>query len=252
MKRSMKKQPALVRGRKGRDEFQAEFTEEAPQRPVRRTLEPLEAQTPRQEKYINAIKASTLTFGLGPAGTGKTYIAGRMAAQALLNKECEQIIITRPVVEAGESLGFLPGEKEEKFEPYIAAFREVLIECFGKTHFEYMLKNGKIRAEPLAYMRGLTFKDAFVVLDEAQNTTPAQMKLFLTRIGRNSKVVVNGDLDQMDIKGPSGLNEAVKRISFIPAVRVVRFDERDIVRSDLVQEIVTSWNKYTPEVTPQA
>jgi phosphate starvation-inducible PhoH-like protein len=208
---------------------------------TKRTALPLNAKTPTQERYIRSIRTKPVTFGVGPAGTGKTYIAGSLAAEALQSGAVEQIIITRPAVDAGESLGFLPGEKEEKYEPYIAAFRGVLEECMGKSKVEYLMKNGKIRAEPLAYMRGLTFKNAFVVLDEAQNTTPKQMKLFLTRIGEGSTVVVNGDSDQVDIPGVSGLEDAVTRLSFIPSITVIRFGIQDIVRSGLVQEIVEAY-----------
>lgn len=153
----------------------------------------------------------------------------------------DKIIITRPAVEAGESLGFLPGEIEDKFDPYLQPFRDVLNERLGKSFVEYMLKIGRIEAAPLAYMRGRTFKRAFVILDEAQNTTPNQMKLFLTRIGHDCKVVVNGDIRQKDIHGQSGLDDAVKRISHIPSVKCVRFTRQDVVRSGLVQEIVEAY-----------
>jgi phosphate starvation-inducible PhoH-like protein len=214
-----------------------------PTKPVRAAVEPLRAQTPNQERYLKAIHNAVLTFGVGPAGTGKTYIAGASAADALLAGEVDKIIITRPAVDAGESLGFLPGELMEKFEPYIQAFRQVLIERLGKSRVDYMLKSGQIEPQPLAYMRGLTFKRAFVIMDEAQNASPAQMKLFLTRIGQESKVVVNGDLEQVDIPGPSGLQDAISRVSFIPSVQVVKFGVKDIVRSGLVQEIVEAYSK---------
>lgn len=210
------------------------------------TVGPLEAKTPNQERYIKAIKNKTLTFGIGPAGSGKTYICGALAAQALQSGEAEQIIITRPAVEAGESLGFLPGELDEKYQPFIAAFMGVLNERLGKSQVEYMLKSGKIIASPLAYMRGLTFKDSFVIMDEAQNATPKQMQLFLTRIGMGAKVVVNGDLDQTDINGPSGLQDAIDRVGFIPSVGVVKFGFQDIVRSGLTQEIVQAYASPIP------
>lgn len=206
------------------------------------TPEPLTAKTENQKKYINAIKAFKLVFGLGPAGTGKTYICGATAANALLNGEADRIIITRPAVEAGEELGFLPGEVEEKYMPYLTPFLDVLHERLGKSRVEYLLKTGKIEAAPFAYMRGRTFKNAIVILDEAQNATPAQMKLFLTRIGENCKVIVNGDEDQKDIVGLSGLTDAIKRLSFIPSIKVVRFTQADIVRSGLVQEIVEAYS----------
>lgn len=202
---------------------------------------PIEPLTDSQHRYINAIKSFELTFATGPAGTGKTWICGALAAQALDEGVIDKIIVTRPAVEAGESLGFLPGEIEDKFDPYLQPFRDVLNERLGKSFVEYLLKTGRIEAAPLAYMRGRTFKRSFVILDEAQNTTPNQMKLFLTRIGHDCKVVINGDTRQKDIHGPSGLEDAVKRISHIPSVKVVRFQKSDVVRSGLVQEIVEAY-----------
>lgn len=204
---------------------------------------PLQAKTNSQKKYMSAIKSATLTFGVGPAGTGKTYICGAIAAELLQNKTIDKIIITRPAVEAGEKLGFLPGEVEEKYEPYLTPFRDVLNERLGKTFVDYLVKTGRIEPAPLAYMRGRTFKDAIVILDEAQNVTPEQMKMFLTRIGENCKVIVNGDENQKDIPGPSGLTDAIKRISFIPSVQVVKFSSADIVRSGIVQEIVSAYER---------
>ena len=208
----------------------------------RRAKTPIEPLNPKQDKYLSAIRNGKLVFGLGPAGTGKTYIAGSAAAEMLESKQVEKIIITRPAVDAGESLGFLPGELEEKYEPYIAAFRDVLNERLGKTYVEYLLKIGRIEAQPFAYMRGRTFKNAVVILDEAQNATPEQMKLFLTRIGENCTVIVDGDESQADIKN-SGLMDAVKRLSYIPEVKVVQFGTADIVRSGLVQEIVEAYDR---------
>lgn len=204
---------------------------------------PLQAKTNSQKKYMSAIKSATLTFGVGPAGTGKTYICGAIAAELLQNKTIDKIIITRPAVEAGEKLGFLPGEVEDKYEPYLTPFRDVLNERLGKTFVDYLVKTGRIEPAPLAYMRGRTFKDAIVILDEAQNVTPEQMKMFLTRIGENCKVIVNGDENQKDIPGQSGLTDAIKRISFIPSVQVVKFSSADIVRSGIVQEIVSAYER---------
>lgn len=211
--------------------------------PMPRTapVKPLEAQTDNQARYMKAIGTQQLIFGVGPAGTGKTYIAGAMAAMALEDGTADRIIITRPAVEAGEKLGFLPGELEEKFGPYIAAFMGVLNERLGKGKVEYLLKTEKIIASPLAYMRGLTFKNAFIIMDEAQNATPVQMKLFLTRIGNDTTVVVNGDTDQVDIVGPSGLTDAIKKVAFIPSVSVVQFGLDDVVRSSLCSEIVRAY-----------
>lgn len=208
--------------------------------PVIKRAPPLEPKTEQQRRYINAIKNFQITFGLGCAGTGKTYIAGAIAADMIERKQVEKIIITRPAVDAGESLGFLPGELEEKYEPYIAAFRDVLNERLGKTHVDYLLKMGRIEAKPFAYMRGCTFKNAVVILDEAQNATREQMKLFLTRIGENCKVIIDGDESQCDIKN-SGLVDAVMRIQHIPAVKIVRFSKADVVRSGVVQEIVEAY-----------
>jgi phosphate starvation-inducible protein PhoH and related proteins len=200
---------------------------------------PLKARTPAQERYIAAIRSHRLTFGIGPAGTGKSYCAGALAAQALEAGEIDRVILTRPAVEAGEQLGFLPGDLDEKFSPYIDAFRDILNARLGAGTVEYCLRHGRIVASPLAYMRGKTFDDrTFVVLDEAQNTTPAQMKLFLTRIGEGSRVVVNGDIRQSDVRGPNGLADAIERLRGLPGVYLHSFERDDIVRSGLVREII--------------
>lgn len=204
---------------------------------------PIEPKTENQKNYINSIRTKIITFGTGPAGTGKTYLCTALAAQALEHKEIERIILTRPAVEAGESLGFLPGELEQKFDPWLNPFKEILYERLGKSYVDLLIKNGKIEAVPLAYMRGRTFNKAFVILDEAQNATPAQMKMFLTRIGYDTTVVVNGDMDQVDIHGPSGLQDAVKRTGWIPQVGHVEFGTRDIVRSGIVGDIVDAYSR---------
>jgi phosphate starvation-inducible PhoH-like protein len=230
---------------KARGRGQQAFSEEVQEQPrayiPKIVSEPLKAKTDNQKKYMNAIRSATLTFGVGPAGTGKTYICGAIAAELLQGKTIDKIIITRPAVEAGESLGFLPGEVEEKYGPYIQPLRSVLEKMLGKGQVDYFLKSKKIEAIPLAYMRGMTFDDAFVILDEAQNVTPTQMKMFLTRIGENCKVVIDGDLEQKDIAGQSGLEEAIKKISFIPSVQVVKFNDKDVVRSGLAAEIVQAY-----------
>lgn len=213
--------------------------------PQQRKAPPLEARTELQKRYINAIKNFDVTFGLGPAGTGKTYVAGALACELLEKKQVEKIIITRPAVDAGESLGFLPGELEDKYAPYIAAFRDVLNERLGKSFVEYLMKVGRIEAMPFAYMRGMTFKNCVVILDEAQNATAEQMKLFLTRIGENCKVIIDGDESQADIRN-SGLTDALNRIKHIPSVKVVRFSKSDVVRSGLVQEIVEAYESEAP------
>jgi len=201
--------------------------------------EPLQARTRSQKKYMCAIKSNCLTFGIGPAGTGKSYCATAMAAEALANGRIERIILTRPAVEAGEQLGHLPGDLEEKFSVYIDPFRDILNERLGKGAVEYNLRHGRIVAAPLAFMRGKTFgADTFVILDEAQNTSIAQMKMFLTRIGEDSKVVVNGDVKQSDIRGSNGLADAVERLKGLPAVCIHEFERDDIVRSGLVRALI--------------
>jgi phosphate starvation-inducible PhoH-like protein len=216
--------------------------------PQKASKEPIAPKTEAQKRYINAIKAFPLVFGVGSAGTGKTWLAGALAAQLLENGTVERIIITRPAVEAGESLGFLPGELDQKYEPFIAPFREVLNERLGASHVDVLIKAARIEAAPLAYMRGRTFRDAFVILDEAQNTTPRQMKLFLSRIGANCKCVVDGDPNQTDLLGPSGLDDAIKRLKHIPAVKIVTFCREDIVRSGLVGEIVQAYEEPIPSL----
>ena len=215
---------------------------ESPPKQEKADRTPIEPKTPNQKRYIASIKSFQVTLATGPAGTGKTWLAAALAAQELEANRFEKIIITRPAVEAGESLGFLPGEIEEKFDPYLAPFREVLYERLGKSFTEYLIKCGRIEASPLAYMRGRTFKDSFVILDEAQNTTPSQMKMFLTRIGANCRVVVNGDTAQKDVVGKSGLEDAVTRLTHIAAIRHVEFAHDDIVRSGIVKQIVMAYD----------
>jgi len=205
----------------------------------KRCVQPLEAKTTAQKRYINAIKNNCLTFGIGPAGTGKSYCAAALAADALEAGKVERIVLTRPAVEAGENLGFLPGDLNEKFAVYIEAFRDALNERLGSGAVDYFLRHGRIVAAPLAYMRGKTFQeDSFVVLDEAQNTSVAQMKMFLTRIGEGCKVVVNGDVEQSDIRGPNGLSDALNRVRGLHNVYVHSFEREDIVRSGLVRDLM--------------
>jgi phosphate starvation-inducible PhoH-like protein len=244
MRQSSKKNKAKSTLAKFR-ENEALFNETAREPVQIRNREPLKPKTDTQKKYISAIGSFQLVIATGPAGTGKTYICGAMAADELAEKRIDKIIITRPAVEAGENLGFLPGDKEEKFEPYLRPFRDVLDERLGKSFVDYLIKMGKIEAAPLAYMRGRTLKRAWVILDEAQNTTPEQMKMFLTRIGEDCKVIVNGDLGQRDIQGASGLADAIERIGFIPAIKIVNFMRSDVVRSGLVQEIVDAYSDPT-------
>jgi phosphate starvation-inducible PhoH-like protein len=203
-----------------------------------RKAPPLKARTASQGQYILAMKSHKLTFGIGPAGTGKSYCAGALAAEELENRRVEKIIISRPAVEAGENMGFLPGDLHEKFDPYFDAFRDCLNERLGKGVVECGLKNDRIVVSPLAYLRGKTFNDAFVVLDEAQNCTAAQLKMFLTRIGENCRVVVNGDIRQSDIGAKSGLKDAVDRLGHLDSVYVHQFEHEDIVRSGLMKDII--------------
>ena len=206
---------------------------------TQRSKAPLKPQTDAQSHYISAIKSNCLTFGIGPAGTGKSYCAAALAAEALESGKIDRIILTRPAVEAGEQLGFLPGAVDEKFAVYIDAFRDILDERLGSGAVEYNLRHGRIVAAPLAFMRGKTFSNkTFVVLDEAQNTTISQLKMFLTRIGTDCKVVVNGDIKQSDIRGPNGLEDAVIRVKGLPGVYVHQFDRDDIVRSGLVRDLM--------------
>lgn len=209
-----------------------------------RTHQPLDARSSAQKRYICAIKSHCLTFGIGPAGTGKSYCATAMAADALANGRIERIILTRPAVEAGEQLGHLPGDVEEKFSVYIDPFRDILNERLGKGAVEYNLRHGRIVAAPLAFMRGKTFgSDTFVILDEAQNTSISQMKMFLTRIGEDCKVVVNGDVNQSDIRGQNGLADAIKRLRGLPGVRIHEFSRDDIVRSGLVRAVIDRYEE---------
>ncbi len=209
-----------------------------------RTQQGLQAQTLAQENYISAMRQHCLTLGLGPAGTGKSYCAAALAAEALESGKIERIILTRPAVEAGEQLGFLPGTVDEKFAVYIDAFRDILNQRLGAGTVNYCIRHGRIVAAPLAFMRGKTFDEStFVILDEAQNTTPAQMKMFLTRIGEDCKVVINGDICQSDIRGANGLSDAVDKLKGLPGVYIHHFGYEDIVRSGLVKSII---ERYEP------
>jgi len=212
-----------------------------------RSAQPFRAKSNSQQQYINAINTHMLTFGIGPAGTGKSYCAGALAAEALESGRIERIILTRPAVESGENLGFLPGDLEQKFSVYIDAFRDILNERLGAGTVDYCLRHGRIVAAPLAFMRGKTFNSkTFVILDEAQNTSPAQMKMFLTRIGEDCKVVINGDIKQSDIRGVNGLADAVMRLGSLPSVYIHEFEREDIVRSGLVRDIIDCYEP--PEI----
>jgi phosphate starvation-inducible PhoH-like protein len=199
--------------------------------------------TEAQGHYILSMQSKQLTFSDGPAGTGKTFCCTIFGAELLASGKIKKLIVTRPAVEAGQGLGFLPGTIEEKFAPYFAPFKHILESYFGASHLEYLIKRGIIEIAPLEYIRGLTFDDCFVILDEAQNTTPKQMKLFLTRLGKYGHAVVNGDADQQDIEGESGLQDAINRFTNMPQIGIVQFDEDDVVRSGLVKEILKRYRK---------
>ena len=196
-----------------------------------------------QRQYVNAIKHNDITFGIGPAGTGKTYLAVAMAVAALKRGEVERIILTRPAVEAGESLGFLPGDLQEKIDPYLRPIYDALNDIFGADHTQRLMERGVIEIAPLAYMRGRTLDSAFVILDEAQNTTNAQMKMFLTRLGFGSKMVVNGDISQIDLPHGtrSGLVSAKRILKDIKSIKFVQFTAEDVVRHPVVARIINAY-----------
>jgi phosphate starvation-inducible PhoH-like protein len=207
---------------------------------------PVKPKTLGQEKYVQAIRDNTIVIGVGPAGTGKTYLAVAMAVSAFRAKEVNRIILTRPAVEAGEKLGFLPGDLQQKVDPYLRPLYDALFDMLGAENFQRYQEKGNIEVAPLAYMRGRTLDDSFIILDEAQNTTTEQMKMFLTRLGFNSKMVVTGDITQIDLPDGkrSGLVEITKILKNIEDIKTVKFSEKDVVRHKLVQEIIKAYEKY--------
>lgn len=206
---------------------------------------PVKAKTLGQKKYVEAIKNNTIVLGVGPAGTGKTYLAVAMAVKAFRNHEVTKIILTRPAVEAGEKLGFLPGDLQNKVDPYLRPLYDALYDMFGADSYARLMERGTIEVAPLAYMRGRTLDDAFIILDEAQNTTREQIKMFLTRLGFNSKMVITGDITQIDLPETkkSGLVDAMHVLRNIDEISVIRFTEKDVVRHKLVQDIIKAYEK---------
>ncbi len=207
---------------------------------------PVKAKTLGQQSYIDAIQNNIVTVGVGPAGTGKTYLAVASAVAAFRRKEINRIILTRPAVEAGEKLGFLPGDLQNKVDPYLRPLYDALFDMFGPEAYHRYLERGNIEVAPLAYMRGRTLDDAFIILDEAQNTTPEQMKMFLTRIGFGSKAVITGDITQIDLPGgkASGLKEACTVLEGIDDIAIQYLDHRDVVRHELVAKIIQAYDKH--------
>ncbi len=207
---------------------------------------PIKAKTVGQRKYVDAIRDNTVVLGIGPAGTGKTFLAVAMAVNALRSKTVSRIVLTRPAVEAGEKLGFLPGDLQNKIDPYLRPLHDALFEMLGAEGYARNVEKGAIEIAPLAYMRGRTLDDSFIILDEAQNSTPEQMKMFLTRLGFGSKIVVTGDVTQIDLPEGhrSGLIEAAKIIKDVEGVSVHRLSDRDIVRHALVQKIILAYDRY--------
>jgi phosphate starvation-inducible PhoH-like protein len=210
---------------------------------TKRTVSP---RNPNQQHYIQAIGEMDMVFGIGPAGTGKTYLAVAMALSHLKERRVERIILTRPAVEAGEKLGFLPGDMAQKIDPYLRPLYDAIFDCHMKDEAERLMARGIIEIAPLAFMRGRTLNDSFIILDEAQNTTTEQMKMFVTRIGFNSKAVITGDITQIDLPAErrSGLVEAEQVVAGIPGIAVIRFDESDVVRHPLVQRLIVAYEAW--------
>ena len=210
---------------------------------------PVKPKTLGQKQYIDAIRNNTITIGVGPAGTGKPYMAVAEAVSAFRAKTVNRIILTRPAVEAGEKLGFLPGDLQQKIDPYLRPLYDALFDMLGAENFQKSQERGDIEVAPLAYMRGRTLNDSFIILDEAQNTTSEQMKMFLTRLGFNSKVVVTGDITQIDLPSGknSGLRDATKILKGIEDIEIVKLTARDVVRHRLVQEIIKAYERSAKE-----
>ena len=207
---------------------------------------PVKPKTLGQKAYVDAIREKMIVFGVGPAGTGKTYLAMAMAITAFRNDEVGRIILTRPAIEAGEKLGFLPGDLQSKIDPYLRPLYDALYQIMGAESFQKNMEKGLIEVAPLAYMRGRTLDNAFIILDEAQNTTPAQMKMFLTRFGFGSKMVITGDITQIDLPGGknSGLKDAARILGNVPGIGVIKFSEQDVVRHEIVGSIIKAYERF--------
>jgi phosphate starvation-inducible PhoH-like protein len=231
-----------------RDYFSKDGAAVKPAQGTKRRVNP---KSPNQKKYLETIEQNDIVFGVGPAGTGKTYLAMAQAVSYLMAKKVSRIILARPAVEAGEKLGFLPGDLQEKVNPYLRPLYDALYDMMDTDKASRLVERGTIEVAPLAFMRGRTLNDAFVILDEAQNTTSEQMKMFLTRLGFGSKAVVTGDITQIDLPNPklSGLVEALKIIRDVEGIGIIYFDDKDVVRHKLVQQIVKAYDAYT---TPRA
>ncbi|MCL2698494.1 MAG: PhoH family protein [Oscillospiraceae bacterium] len=218
------------------------------------TGKPVKPKTLGQKKYVEGIRKNTISFGVGPAGTGKTYLAVALAVRAFKQKEVQRIILTRPAVEAGEKLGFLPGDLQNKVDPYLRPLYDALFDMLGAESFHRNMEKGQIEVAPLAYMRGRTLDDSFIILDEAQNTTREQMKMFLTRLGFNSRMVITGDITQIDLPDVkrSGLVQAIKVLKNIDDITICYFTEKDVVRHRLVQDIVRAYEKIETNIQQQS
>ena len=214
----------------------------------------IQCKTLGQREYVAAVREHELTLAVGPAGTGKTYLAMALAVVAMRNKEVERIVLTRPAVEAGEKLGFLPGDMTQKVDPYLRPLYDALYEIMGVESYQRMVERGTLEVAPLAFMRGRTLSDAFIILDEAQNTTPEQMKMFLTRLGAGSRCIVTGDASQIDLpKGKrSGLMEAMEVLRDVDGVSIIELTAKDVVRHELVQKIVRAYEAYEAKEGKQA
>ena len=208
---------------------------------VNTQFRPISAKNEAQKKYLSAMGNFTIVFGLGPSGTGKSICSMGWALGELFFGRTERVIITRPAVEVGAGLGFLPGDQSEKFSPWIQPLTEISNKCLGKSHTEMLIKEGKLEAVPIPYCRGRSWDDSIILVDEAQNTTPKEMKMLLTRVGYGSKMIVSGDVSQQDLIGASGLEEAIDITSYIPSVKVVEFEIGDVVRSGICGEIVQAY-----------